>query len=72
MSDKFRLFQYAVILHKKETREGKTEYVGAEVIIEPATMMARNEKEAAFKITRMIPEEKATSPDDIDIIIRNF
>lgn len=72
MNEKFRLFQYAVILHKKETKDGKTEYVDAEVIIPPATMMARNEKEAVFKITRMIPEEKAGSPDDIDIIIRNF
>jgi len=70
--NKFSLFQYAVILHKKETKDGKTEFVGAEMIIEPTTMLARNERDAIFKITRMIPEEKATNPDDIDIIIRNF
>lgn len=70
--NKFSLFQYAVILHKKETKDGKTEYVGAEMVIEPTTMLARNERDAVFKITRMIPEEKASNPDDIDIIIRNF
>jgi hypothetical protein len=69
---KFQLFHYAVILHKKETKDGKTEYVGAEMIIEPTTMLARNERDAVFKITRMIPEDKASNPDDIDIIIRNF
>lgn len=69
---KFQLFEYAVILHKKETKDGKTEYVGAEMVIEPTTMLAKNEKEAVFKITRLIPAEKAENPDDIDIMIKGF
>lgn len=72
MADKMRMFQYAVILHKTEVKDGKTDYVGAEIIIEPKIILARNEKEVLFKATREIPEDKTDNPDNIDIIIRNF
>lgn len=72
MSDKQRLFQYAVILHKTEVKNGKTEYVGAEVIVEPSTILAKNEKEVVFKATRLVPEDKATDPDNVEIIVRPF
>jgi hypothetical protein len=69
---KFQLFQYAVIKHQKTTADGKTEYTGAEIVLAPDTMLARNEREALFKITRLIPDAQAANPDDIDIIIRGF
>ena len=72
MSEKLRLFQYAVVLHKTETKDGKTTYVGAEVIVEPATILAKNEKEVVFKATRLVPEDKATDPDNVEIIVRPF
>jgi hypothetical protein len=64
-----RLFQYAVILHKYDT---KRNYVDSEVIIEPSTKLAKSEKDLVFSVTREIPEEHTANPDDIEIIVRNF
>jgi hypothetical protein len=70
--DKLRLFQYAVILHKKAKKGEKEEFVGAELIVEPKYIMAKNEKEVVFKATREVPEEKASDPDNVEIIVRPF
>lgn len=72
MSEKRRLFMYAVILHTKEIKDGKPVYTGAELLIEPKYVLAANEKEVVFKATRAIPEEKASNPDDIDIVVKSF
>ena len=64
-----RLFQYAVILHKYDE---KRVYVDSQVIIEPATKLAKSEKDLVFSVTREIPEEHTSNPDDIEIIVRNF
>jgi hypothetical protein len=64
-----QLFQYAVILHERD-KEGI--YVDSKIIIEPATVLAKSEKDLVFKITREIPEEYATNPDNVQIVIRNF
>jgi len=74
MSDKQRLFQYAVILHKytqTETNNGKM-YDGAEIIVDPTFVMAASEKEVVFKATRKVPEDKAGDPDNVEIIVRPF
>jgi hypothetical protein len=63
-----KLFQYVVIFHKYE----KSEYKDSELIIEPKFMLAESEKEVVFKATREIDEEYAKSPDNVEIIIRNF
>jgi hypothetical protein len=63
-----KLFQYVAIFHKYE----KSEYKDSEIIIEPKFMLAENEKEVIFKVTREIDEEYAKEPDNIEIIIRNF
>src|SRR5581483_862857 len=72
MSDKLRLFQYAAILHVKSTDDkGKVEW-GAELILDPKTVLAKTEREVVFKATREIPEDKASDPDNVEIIVRPF
>ena len=63
-----KLFQYVVIFHKYE----KSEYKDSELIIEPKFMLAENEKEVVFRATREIDEQYAKSPDNVEILIRNF
>jgi len=68
-----QLFQYVVILHEYETTEknGKV-YKDSKIIIEPKLILARNEKDVLFKVTREIPEEFASNPDDVQILVKNF
>jgi hypothetical protein len=64
-----QLFQYAVILHERDKEET---YIDSKIIIEPITVLAKSEKDLLFKITRQIPEEYVTNPDNVQIVIRNF
>ena len=67
-----KLFQYAVILHEYKIGEGGAkEYVDSKVVIEPKTALAKSENEVLFKVTREIPEEYASNPDNVQILIRN-
>jgi hypothetical protein len=63
------LFEYAVLLHKKDDKGVIT---NTEMIIEPTTILAKEEKDVAFKVTRAIPEKHAINPDNIEIIVRPF
>jgi hypothetical protein len=67
-----QLFQYTVLLHEYTEKEGKKEFKDTKIIIEPKFELAKNEKDLVFKITREIPAEFATEPDNIQILIRNF
>lgn len=79
---KKRLFQYAVVLHKFTKVNGAQvgaistssvqEYEDSELIIEPTFVMAKSEKDVVFKVTRLIKEEHASDPDNVEILIRNF
>jgi len=64
-----QLFQYAVILHKYDKENN---YEDSQIIIQPKTELADNEKTLVFKITREIPEEHTLNPDNIQILVRNF
>lgn len=70
-----RLFQYAVILHEYKVSDANAtakEYVNSKMIIEPKYLLAKDEKEVLFKVTREIPEEFATDPENVQILVRNF
>ena len=74
---KKRLYQYAVILHKFKdiagtTTSGSKEYDDSEMIIQPTYIIARNEKDLVFKVTRLIPDAHAENPDNVEILIRPF
>ena len=64
-----QLFQYTVVLHERD-KDGV--YVNSKIIIDPTTVLAKSEKDLVFKITREIPEEYASDPDNVQIVIRNF
>ena len=64
---KLKLFEYHVILHPKDPEKGDSE-----LIIKPDTLMASDPKEAAFMVTRLIPEKHAKEFSRIDIGIRSF
>ena len=68
-----QLFQYAVLLHEYETTEknGKT-WKSSKIIIEPKFMLAKDNKEVVFNVTREISKEDATDPDNVQILVRNF
>ena len=63
------LFKYAVLLH---TKNEKGEITDTEVIIEPNTILGKSEKDVVFKITRLIPDEHAQDPDNVQILVGNF
>jgi hypothetical protein len=77
-----QLFQYVVILHEYETIPGlqagavtaqsARQYKDSKIIIEPKLILAKNEKDVLFKVTREIPEEFASNPDDVQILVKNF
>jgi hypothetical protein len=68
-----KLFQYTVIFHEFETSvAGVRTYKDSKMVIEPKFTLAESEKEVVFKATREIDEEYAKSPDNVEILIRNF
>ena len=75
--NKKKLFEYAVVFHNYEAASATAVstadvYKDSEMIIEPTRMLAKDEKEVAFKVTRLIPEKYAGNPDHVEIMIRNF
>ena len=69
---KSKLFTYAVLLHKKVSTTETVEKFESEIIISPTNILAKSEKDVVFKVTRLIPEEHATDPDNVEILIRPF
>lgn len=68
-----QLFQYYVLLHEYENKEnGEKVYKDSKIIIEPKFTLAKSEKDVVFKVTREIPEDFATDPDNVQIFVRNF
>ena len=67
-----KLFQYAVILHEFKEGEKEKEFVDSKLIIEPKFILAKSEKDVVFKVTREIPEEYATDPDNVQILVKGF
>ena len=70
MESKVKLYQYAAICHPTKEEEKKGEK--AKVIVEPTTVLAKNEQVAGMMIVRQIPEEFADKLEQIDIVIRPF
>jgi len=70
---KKQLFSYYVILHTYETNDkGEKKYVDSQLIIEPKNVLAKSEKDVLFTVTREIPAEFASDPDNIEIRVKGF
>jgi hypothetical protein len=63
------LFQYAVLLHEYDE---KGNYTDSKIIVEPKTALAKSEKDLVFKVTREIPEEFVSNPDNVQILVKVF
>ena len=67
---KLNLFQYAVLLHPKKNKDGYDD--NTELLVEPTTMLAKDDKQAGIKIARQIPEGHLDSLDRVEILVRPF
>lgn len=67
---KLNLYQYCMLLHPKE-KDGEFEGETT-MLIEPRTVLAKDEKQAAIKIARKIPDNQMENLDRIDIVVRPF
>jgi hypothetical protein len=67
-----QLFECVVMFDKYEETEKGSVYKDTQIVIQPKFVLAKDEKEVLFKMTREIPEEFATSPDNVRIYVRNF
>jgi hypothetical protein len=67
---RLKLFQTAILLHptEEESKEGKS----TEMVQEPKTTLAKDEKSAALKANVSIPAEYHDKLDQIEIIVVNF
>jgi hypothetical protein len=68
---KAKLFQYAVLKHPKKTNDSKEEGTTI-VLVQPTTVLAVDEKTAAIKVARAIPEAEIENLENIEIILQSF
>lgn len=64
-----KLFTYAVVLH---TYDDEGNYLDGKIVIEPTHALAKSEQELSFMVTRKIPEEFVTNPENVQILIKPF
>lgn len=65
------LFQYAVLWHPTKEqfeKDGKKSVL----VVEPSTILAKDQNSATMTIVRKIPEQFADQLDQIEIAIRPF
>lgn len=66
-----RLYEYAVILQPKEDKDGNVVEEG-KILVDPATVLARDDQQAGVLAARAIPEEEIDKLDRITVVVRPF
>lgn len=66
-----RMFEYAVILQPKEDKDGNLIEQG-EVIVNPTSVLAADEKQATLVASRSIPDNKMEELDRLTLVVRPF
>lgn len=68
-----KLYEFAVVLNEKRDRDGEI-VEEAQVIVEPKTILARNDNQAQMLAARAIPEEhtKDGKLDRVVVAVRPF
>ena len=66
-----KLFQYAIIWHPTD-KQVKEHGMKSEVLVEPTSILATDERKAAMAAAMEIPTEKREELDQIEIVIRPF
>lgn len=66
-----KLFQYAILWHPTE-KQAKDEGLKSKVIVEPKTILANAQDNAAMAAAMEIPAEYKTQLDQIEVVLRPF
>jgi len=66
-----KIFEYAVVFNPTPN-EVKDKGSKPEIIVKPTTILANDDQEALFNVTRAIPEEYASRFSQLSIAIRPF
>lgn len=67
-----KLFQYAVIYHKRVMKENNQEEIQSELLVEPATVLAADDKVALLMVAKRIPDGHDGHLQHIEILLRPF
>lgn len=66
-----QVFQYVAFYNPKTVDGGKCGEK-AKIIVEPQTILAKDDKEATLKAARALPEEYVDRLDEVEIAVRPF
>lgn len=66
-----KLFQYAILWHPTE-KQVKDDGAKSKVLVEPKTIMAIDQSNAAMAAAMEIPADKKGELDQIEIVLRPF
>lgn len=66
-----RIFEFAAIYLPHERDDGKTPEK-ARIIVQPTTILAKDEKQAAMLAARALPEDFVDKLDEVEIAVRPF
>lgn len=71
---KGKLFEYAILFHPHQTREQKDSGIlpKSEIVLQPKTVIAVDDKQVAIIASRDIPEGFLDKLDQVEIIVRPF
>lgn len=69
---RMKLFEYAVLIHPGEVKDGEKQADKTLLIKGPATVLAKDEKQAGTLVAREIPEDCIDKLDRVEVIIRPF
>ena len=72
MMSKEKLYQYAVVLRPTKEEEEKEKMSAKLLMWSSEPVLAKDEKQLVFKLTREIPEQYADKYEQIEIIVRPF
>lgn len=66
-----KLFEYAVFKDEKLNKDGDVVDV-AVIIVEPTTVLARDEQQVGIQSAKAIPDEHIDDLDRIQVVVRPF
>ena len=66
-----KLYEYAVILDEKRNKDDEITD-DSRIVVEPTTVLAKNDEQAQLLAARSIPEEHLPKLDRLQVVVRPF
>ena len=66
-----KLYEYAVILDEKRNKDDEVTD-DSRIVVEPTTVLAKNDEQAQLLAARSIPEEHLAKLDRLQVVVRPF